>query len=84
MQSEEFEKETLLKQKRDVFQDQRSREPQPLKKVRRPYKGIFLTYFLLFAGLLFFVHGFHRYEDYSWLDLTSVWVLSTMRICNLI
>jgi hypothetical protein len=29
--------------------------------------------------MLFFVHGFHRYEEYSAMDLVAVWVLSILR-----
>jgi hypothetical protein len=62
MQPEEFEKETLLEHKKDRLSDARSKEPSPLRTLRRPYKGIFLSYFLWFTGMLFFVHGFHKYE----------------------
>jgi hypothetical protein len=78
MQQEEFERETLLRQQREKFNDQRSKDPPPLKEPTRPYKGMFLTFFLWFTGMLFFVHGFHRFEEYSWMDLAAVWVLSSL------
>ena len=79
MQQEEFEQETLLKQQATKLTEDRSRDPLPLRRPRRPYKGIFLAFFLWFTGMMFFVHGFHKYEDYSWFDLISVWFLSILR-----
>lgn len=79
MQQEEFERETLIKQQKKAA-DQRMKEPLPLKEPTRPYKGMFLTFFLWFAGMLFFVHGFHRFEEYSWVDLIAVWILSILRM----
>ena len=69
----------MLKQQTTKLTEERAREPAPLRPPKRPYKGIFLAYFLWFTGLMFFVHGFHRYEEYSWIDLISVWVLSVLR-----
>ena len=85
MQEEELEKEKLLEQqKRRLTDNTKFREPAPLRAPPRPYKGIFLAFFLWATGLLFFVHGFHRYEDYSLWDLLAVWLLSFLRSCLMI
>ena len=57
----------------------RPTSPPPItRRIRRPWKGIFLVMFLFFAGCLFLNFSIDHYDKYDVCELMILWFLSLL------